>query len=410
MAHYKQRGRASFRLTIELGYDGNGKRIKREKTIRVDEDLLERPKKLDQHLQRELLKFQTEVETGEYIAMEKLSFKEFVEVWLEKFVRKQLEATTIENYEFHAMKRIIPYFGNKQLDRITSLHVMDYLDKLRRPDQRMESARGSGALSPAYIVYNYRVLRSIFKTAIAWKVLKENPMEGVAKPKERRSEELQVYNEQEVRYIIEQLREHDDPMLRVCVLLAITTGMRRAELLGLEWKHVDLEAGVIDVRQSVPKFENGEPLVKEPKTRGSIRKIAIPPFVVEELKEFRAVMNERRLRLSDLWEGGERRFLFVNHRGHLYTPKVMTDRWRSFVAKHEKKLKYIRWHDLRHTSATLLINQGVHAKNIAARLGHSKIATTMDIYGHAIESADFAAASKFEGLSAKPQPDKVRPG
>ncbi|BFT73129.1 tyrosine-type recombinase/integrase [Paenibacillus sp. P36] len=80
-----------------------------------------------------------------------------------------------------------------------------------------------------------------------------------------------------------------------------------------------------------------------------------------------------------------------------YYPKTLSDKWGDFI-KRNPKLKYIRFHDLRHTSATLLINQGVHPKIISSRLGHSKIATTMDVYGHAIQSADFTAASKFDSF------------
>lgn len=108
-------------------------------------------------------------------------------------------------------------------------------------------------------------------------------------------------------------------------------------------------------------------------------------------------MKKEKLKLIDKWQGGDHTFLFCNAFGIPYYPKTLGDQWRAFH-KRNPHLRYIRLHDLRHTSATLLINQGVHAKIISSRLGHSNIGTTMNFYGHVIHSADQAAASKFDSL------------
>jgi integrase len=392
VAYIEKRGTNSWRLVVDIGTGPDGKRISRKKTIRItDEALLKTTKKLQNYLNQELLKFKMEVEAGEYISPDKLSFSSFVEVWLNKFVRKELEYKTSENYEFHTKKRILPYFGSMKIEKIRSLHVIDYLDKL--------SEEGLGSAS---IVYNYRVLRSIFNKAVEWQVIKESPMKAVKKPKEKPSVELNVYDEEESVQLFKAL-QGEDIQFRMLITLALTTGMRRGELLGLEWKHINLTSGTIQVIQSIPAYKNGEPIIKLPKNMSSIRPIAVAPSVLEELKQFRKEWLMLKVRLLKKWKAKpDQEFLFCSSapgsEGKPLYPKRLSEWWREFHAKKLRHLKYIRFHDFRHTSVTLLINQGVHAKIISERLGHANIGTTMDKYGHVIRKADQAAANLFDKI------------
>jgi integrase len=377
MASIQKRGINSYRLMVELGYDAEGKRVRVFKTIKGTFGKRE--------LEKELAKFVAETETGQYISLDKMSFEQFIVEWRTKFVERNLEAKTVVNYLYHVNKRILPYFGKLQMDKIKTMHIVDYQKRII----------GEGNLSSSTIVYNYRVLRSIFSKAIDWKVIKENPIKGVTKPKEK-SKEMEVYNDDEVRFVVGALSS-EKQLFRTLILLAITTGLRVGELLGLEWKHIDLENGFIEVKQSIPMFKDGQPIIKEPKTKNSIRKVSVPQFVIDELRAFQLQCKKDRLKLEEKWEGGERFFVFCNWNGKPFYTKTPGDMWRRFIRKYPQ-MKYIRFHDLRHTSATLLINQGVHAKIISNRLGHSNIGTTMNVYGHAIESADKAAASKFDSF------------
>jgi integrase len=162
---------------------------------------------------------------------------------------------------------------------------------------------------------------------------------------------------------------------RMMITLAITTGLRRGELIGLEWKHIDLENGTLEVKQSISMMVNGDPIITEPKTKKSKRKINLPDAV-------------RR--------GGDHFFVFCNPDGMQFYPETPCLHFRSFLKKNG--LWYIRFHDLRHTSATLLVNQGVHAKIISERLGHASITTTMNVFGHTLQSNDKEAANKFNNI------------
>ncbi|NOU95639.1 tyrosine-type recombinase/integrase [Paenibacillus sp. LMG 31456] len=392
MASFRKRGKNSWQLVVELGFDEKGDRIQKTKTVRIeDEKLLKTTKRLNEYLEQEVIKFKIEVESGHYISPDKMSFESFVKEWKSKFVLRNLEAKTVENYLFHSQKRIVPYFGHLRINQIKTIQIINYLDSLQHPGSRAD--RKNGSLGSASVVYNYRVLRSIFSKAVEWKLIKDNPMIGITKPKDV-PKEIEVYDDHEVRELFKSLQQ-EPIQFRILITLALTTGLRRGELLGLEWRHIDIEKGIIEVRQSIPIFKDGQPLIKPPKNKSSTRKISLPLSLVNELIEYQDHMSREQDSIEDRIEVRYHSFLFCNTSGLPYYPKTIGDQWRSFH-KRNPHLKYIRFHDLRHTSATLLINQGVHAKIISSRLGHSNISTTMNVYGHVIQSADQAAADTFD--------------
>ncbi|ELK43460.1 site-specific integrase [Brevibacillus agri] len=393
MANYRQRGNNSWELTVSLGRGANGKYTRRTKTVTVeDERILRAPKRLEMYLEQEWLKFKEEVEAGHYIAPAKLTFNQFVELWKEKYAVNHLERKTLYSYMVNLNSHILPAFGGLQLDQIKPLHIVDFLESLGKVGNRKDDK--AGALSSGTIQMNHRVLKNIFSRAVEWKVIKENPAAEVKKPKVAHKEII-PYDDAEVRTMLQALQK-EPYHWRMMITLALTTGMRRGELLGLEWKHIDWKTGVIDVQQSVAISLKGEVIVKEPKTKNSKRKVALPPSVLEELREYYSYRVKERDKIGDAWQGGKQFFVFAHADGRAFHHERPYLWFRQFIKKNG--FRYIRFHDLRHTSATMLINQGVHAKVISERLGHGSITTTMNIYGHALRSADQAAADKFENL------------
>jgi integrase len=187
-----------------LDTNAKGKRVQKKKTIKVtDPALIRAPKRLENYLDTELRRFEIEVQAGTYVRLEKMTFEAFVEQWIKKFVNVDLEAKTQDNYIYHTQRRIIPYFGHMHLDQIKTMHITDYIDYLRTPEARND---GKGKpLGSATLVYNYRVLRSIFTKAVEWRVIKDNPMRGVSKPKEDDIREMEVYDEREIAAMIQAL-------------------------------------------------------------------------------------------------------------------------------------------------------------------------------------------------------------
>ncbi|MBA9084358.1 integrase [Fontibacillus solani] len=223
---------------------------------------------------------------------------------------------------------------------------------------------------------------------------KKKPVAGVKKPVVKHKEVI-PYDENEVEQLLHALQK--EPIhWRVMITLALTTGLRRGELLGLEWHHIDWETGVLSVTQSVSISQAGIAHVKEPKTKSSKRKVALPQSMLEELKEYYLFKLDERDKIGDRWKGSDYNFMFCHPDGKAFHHERPYLWFRAFLKKHS--LRYIKFHTLRHTSATSLINQGVHAKIISERLGHGNIQVTMNTYGFALRTADKAAADKFESI------------
>lgn len=391
MAYIEKRGEASYRLTVDLGTDAKGKRILKRKTLRIeDAALLRTTKRLRDHLDLELRKFQLELETETHITDDRIIFTDFLEIWFNRHVDVELEEKSRQNYRFHVKHRIKPFFQDFRIAQIKQNHIFEFIDFLRTP----EASPRNKKLGTATIVYNYRILRSIFNCAIDWKVIQNNPMEGVKKPKEDEQKEIQFYDEHDIEALFNALK-NERLKFQCVVSLAVMGGLRRGEIAGLEWHHVDLRNRTVDVQQSIPMNKDGQPVIKTPKTRKSRRKIAIPVLLVDMLENYKAIWKEERKHAKTKWSGnGE--FLFCHESGQPHDPHWITDQWINFRNKHD--LKKIRFHDLRHTAATWMIKSGVHPKAIANRLGHVNIKTTMDVYGHVMESVDQHAASVFDDM------------
>lgn len=383
MASVQKRGKNSYYLIVEAGTDSEGKRIKHTKTIKA-EGIRE--------ARKHLAVFQTEVEAGQYIAPEKMKFEAFVEEWKKKYAKKELGAKTYDIYVRFLKNRILPVFGHMRLDQVKPFHVVKFISELSEEGNRQDGQEGG--LSSGTIQYIHRVLNNVFSRAHEWKIIKNNPVSSVKKPKVK-YKEVKPYNDEELVALFTVL-ETQPIHWRVMILLALTTGLRRGELVGLEWKHINLDKGILSVEQTISMFENGEPVITEPKTEKSKRKLHLPDSMIEELKEYKKHIHDQLDIVGDMWTQKDHFFVFCNYDGKPFYPETPYLHFRELLKKNN--LRYIRFHDLRHTAATMLINQGVHAKIISERLGHASITTTMNIYGHSLESADKEAANKYDNI------------
>jgi len=382
MANIVKRGKDSWRLTVNCGKDAEGNYIRHTKTVKC---------RTKREAESEYAKFKIEVETGQYIKPQRMTFAQFVDEWREKYANEHLAERTLYTYDSNLKLRIIPTFGHLRMEDITPLLVADFLQSLSKTGGRKDGKDGS--LSSGSVQYNHRILKNIFSRAVEWEVIKRNPVAPVQKPKVSYKDVL-PYDESEVKTLMQAL-EKEPIHWQVMVKLAIHTGLRRGELLALEWRHVDWDRGHIDVQQSVSSTTAGVAKVKEPKTKKSRRKVGLSAAMLELLREFQRHQSEERNAIED-WQGGDKLFIFAHPDGKAFHHERPYQWFRIFLKKN--KLRYIRFHDLRHTAATLLINQGVHAKVIAERLGHGDITTTMNIYGHALQAADKDAANKVSDI------------
>lgn len=391
MANIEKRGENSYRFTVYLPKDANGRYPKKRKTITVEGKYT--PKQLKEYLDSEYLKFKNEVLSGNYIQPSKMKFIEFVEEWRMKYAEKELASTTIRNHGFVLNKHILPIIGHVPIDEINTMMLLDLLNNLKRHDGK------EGKLSTHRVRDVHRTLKSIFNCAKDWNIIINNPMDGVKKPKlkEEEKRDLNVYDENEVAHILQELQ--NEPMnWRIFMTLSITAGTRRGENLALEWSDIDFESNTVSITKSITIGNEG-PIVKSTKTKSSQRHISLAPSVMNELKQYRTYWLEEKMKKRDKWKEDEHEWLFHKFDGTMMYPTSPSSWWKKFTTR--LNIRHIRLHDLRHTSASLLIAQGVHAKIISERLGHSNIKVTMDTYGHVIKSADEAAGNTFENLFQK---------
>lgn len=391
MANIQQRGENSYCFTVSLGKGADNKYKRRTKTIKIEQKIS--PKKLKEFLEFEYAKFKQEVLAGEYIAPDKMHLNQFVGEWERKYATQELSETTLANYLTHLKNHILPVLGHMRIDQVTPIHIVSLLDGMKRIGD------SDKPLAIRTKQDTYLTLRNVFERAVDWQLIKTNPLKSVKKPRNtsEHEKEVNVYDEEEVKRLF--LAAEKEPFhWRIFLTLALTAGLRRSENLGLEWSKIDFQGGTADITQVIVKGRNGA-VIKGPKSRSSKRLISLPPSVLSELKEYHLHCRKERFRMGSRWIETKRDWLFFNEDGTHFYPTTPTNWWRKFTKR--AGIRYIRLHDLRHTSATLLINQGVHAKIIADRLGHSDIRITMNTYGHALRSADQAAANTFENLFNK---------
>ena len=177
-------------------------------------------------------------------------------------------------------------------------------------------------------------------------------------------------------------------------VLALTTGLREGELLGLRWRYVDLERGALQVRGIVQRID-GKPVVKEPKTESSSRQVLLTKLAVDALRQHRLRQLEERLKMGDAWDDQD--LVFPNQSGGpMYAQNFLS---RSYLPLRKRAgIPQVRFHDLRHSAATLLLASGVHPKVVREILGHSRIAVTMDLYSHVTMTMQRDAVNAMDTL------------
>ncbi|MCL6559109.1 MAG: site-specific integrase, partial [Firmicutes bacterium] len=346
--------------------------------------------KSQREAEKMLAEFVTEVEKGLFIAPAKLTFKEFAERWLRDYAERELAPKTVSRYKELLESRIYPAMGHLKVKDIKPMHLLEFYRNLAEDGIRLDGKPGK--LSESTIRHHHRLISSILQKATEWEVIPANPARRIKAPKSKRKQAV-CYDEQQVKALL--AAADKEPIKRkVLIYLAVFSGLRRGEIMGLEWQDVNFEEGTISVRQAAQYVPGKGRFLKDPKNEFSKRTISLPSFVMDMLKQFKVHQAKERLKVGDLWEDSGR--VFVRWDGRPLSPEWPSDWFSEFLEKHG--LPHIPFHGLRHTAATLLINQGLPAKSISGRLGHSNIHTTMDIYGHWLKSADKEAAERLEQL------------
>ena len=402
MPSIEKRSKNTWRLTVELGYDAEGNRIRERKLIKIeDQELLKTTKKLREYLENEWYKFKREIEAGKYIKPEKTTFREFVDNhWRPKYASDpdNLAPSTLVVYEQYLETHIMPRFGHMRLDAIQTMHIVDFMAHLKKPEARKDGK--PGALGNGTQRFILRVLRNILNRAVEWKCIAENPCDGVRWPKNPETK-VEVYDESEIEQIVEAL--YQQPVVwRLLILGTFFGGFRRGEIVALEISDCDFRDGTITIDENIPMKINREYLIKTPKTQSSIRKVKMPKWYMAELEEYATKTWKRQM-----WEAGTRwkapngrQFLFHRGDGLPFHPNTPTRWWREFLKKNG--FRHVKLHGLRHTSATFLLEQGITMKAVAERLGHKNESILTSTYSHVTKTMEERAAAEFDRFERRP--------
>jgi len=218
-------------------------------------------------------------------------------------------------------------------------------------------------------------------------------MKMVKPPKVTRNV-VPFYDDEQVFTLIEHLDSLDESQFkyRVLTMLALFTGMRRGELMGLEWKDLDYENKTIIIRRSSQYLPGQGTFTKEPKNELSNRTVTIPVSIVELLKDYQLHQEKQSQQLANLWKFSDR--LFTTWDGEPMRPDTVSSWFGKFLKKHD--LPHVTFHGLRHTNVSLLIADGVDIRTIASRVGHSTPTTTLNLYSHILRKSEQMAADRLE--------------
>jgi len=342
----------------------NGKRKK--KWISTDLSVTGNKRRAEQFLREKI----TEYERMEGIVRSDVRFSDYVRIWLEQIARK-VDEVTMQGYQVTADKHILPYFDNRK----TALADIDHKTLQEYIDFKYKSGRldGKGGLSPKSIRAHKNIISQALDMAVKNKLISSNPCQFVELPALVRYEST-FYSEVQLKALFTAL--DNDPMLPLVKITALY-GLRRSELLGLQWDSIDFDGKTMTIRHTVSKVTKA--IAKDKTKNASSRRTF--PLIPEALEIFQAAKwQEEQNRLLFGREYHENDYVFKWPDGRPYTPDYISHRFNDLLKKHN--LPHIRFHELRHSCASMLIAMNWSLKDVQEWLGHSDIQMTANIYSH----------------------------
>ncbi|EAC3858260.1 site-specific integrase [Listeria monocytogenes] len=382
MASYVNLGNNKYELRVSKGYDARGKQIRKTKNVTV---------KTVKALKLELSNFEAYVYSSDYTEIKDMRFIDFVEKWRLNYAKRELKGNTIDKYNLFLENWIIPYFERKKISKITTMQLLDYFHEVQK--------KGVG---PSALEGHHRVIRSLFKYATLWGITETDVSLSVKKPTYKVPEK-NIYNRREIEVLIDRIKILQKYQ-QVMIKLALYCGLRRGEVIGLTTKDMNYNKNTINVYRAVIKSASEGIKLDETKNKRK-RIVPAPAGLMQEIKELAKEKQKNKDKLGLLWKGtkdldGKTVVLIFSHDdGTPFTPASVTRMFNRFLEKEENNdLTKISFHDLRHSAASFLLEQGINVKVIQNILGHSDIKVTLNTYAHITETGYSEAAKTFDNF------------
>ncbi len=373
----RKRSDGRWEARVVTGYDDNGNPKTKSVLAMTKTECLAKLEELKKKISPPVTKCKPEMPFGEWM-----------DFWYQNFNKPSLNQNTQQGYEDRIYKHIIPELGQIPLNELTQTDLQQFYAKLKTSGRLIRVEQYGEGLSDRMVRVCHGSCRSALQKAVEEGLIRQNPAIGCKLPP-KKSGEMSVLTQEEMQRFLIQAKQDGYYEL---FLLELATGLRLGEILALQWNDVNLETGELHITKSVT-FIKGELVISEPKTKSSIRMVVLPTSVREVLKKYKATVNSRWMFPSPEKEDAP---LTLN-----YTRRRMQQ------TLERARCKKVRFHDLRHTFATMALEHGMDVKTLSAIIGHVSSATTLDIYSHVTDTMQKQAAVKIDhqiGKTDAPMP------
>lgn len=424
----------SYLITVSNGRKPDGTKIFETTTYKPDESMT--PKQAEKAVQRYAQEFEDKVKNGKFLQGDKITLSAFTERWLDTHASNTLAQTTVEDYKRQLNNWILPYLGNYKMNKITLPIIEDFYQQIL--GQFKKSSLKCCGYSTIEKCNN--ILSSIFRTAVRWNVISNNPCKEACLPKPPATVQIgikfftpeqaliflnaldkpyysihkahQRVDDTGKSYYVEEYKERHNisTMFKVLFYIALFCGLRKGELLALTWNDINMENLTISISKSVAIVKSKQ-VIKTTKNVSSNRIISFPQYLLPLLKNYKCEQNQLIHNLGTYYNNPDG-YLFTQDNGsimHNSTPyhklqkiiqnhnlTVTSDQNLSTKEKESLILPKIPFHGLRHSCATLLNYLGIDYVDIANKLGHSQVSTTMNIYLHSFQSQERRTSDKVD--------------
>lgn len=380
MAGYiRRRGRETWELTVDLGKDpATGRRRRRFINVRGSK----------RDAERTLAEAVHERDTGVDINPGKLTVGHYLRRWLGDYATHNVGPSTLERYRSIIEHHLIPALGGLRLRDLRPAHIQAAYSRGLAAGGRVDGA--AGGLAPHTVLKHHRLLREALSHAVRWQLITRNPADAVTAPRPTRAE-MRVLDSEEAARLLESAARSPYHTL---IYVALATGARLGELLALRWQDLDLDGATLRIVRSARRFPGRGVLFQETKTHRSRRPVALSADTVAIIRDHRRAQAEHRLSLGPAYT--DNGLVFPGPTGQPLDDSNLRRAFAAIVA--DAGLPRLRFHDLRHTAATLMLRAGVHPKVVSERLGHASVSLTLDTYSHVLPDLQRDAAEVMDAV------------
>lgn len=384
--NYIKNGKEYYRVTVSIGRDCNGKLIRKEFYGSSKKDA---ENKRDEYLDN--------IKKGLNVDYKNIVLGELMHSWLFEIVRvsNKIKPSTFQRYEgiYRNYVKNSDIYGLK-ISNLKTIHLQRYYNSLYTKGKTSNVIKNLNKL-----------LKNFFNYATDEGYILKNPCSGkrIAIPGESETQErkIEVFSDEEINALKVALKEH---RLKFLILLALGTGLRQGELLGLKWSDIDIDNKQLKVERSIKQVniisadgsKEYKTIVQSPKSKNSIRIVPIPSNLISDLKEHRKLQKQEKLKCANFYNDTD--YIFTTEVGNTMNARNITKSYKRLLKK--AKIPYKKFHSLRHTYATKLFELNVPLKTVQMLLGHSDISITANIYTHVMPKEKIKAVEKLNNLFA----------